>query len=77
MIPVNDLKRQNGPLLAALGATAGEVLESGWYILGPRVAAFEKAFAAYCGAAECLGTGNGTDALELALRAAASARARR
>lgn len=69
MIPVNDLKRQNGPLLAALGATAAEVLESGWYILGPRVAAFEKAFAAYCGAAACIGTGNGTDALELALRA--------
>lgn len=69
MIPVNDLKRQNAPLLAALAATAGEVLEGGWYILGPRVAAFEKAFAAYCGAAECMGTGNGTDALELALRA--------
>ncbi len=69
MIPVNDLKRQNEPLMAALAASAGEVLESGWYILGPRVAAFEKAFAAYCGAAECIGTGNGTDALELALRA--------
>lgn len=69
MIPVNDLKRQNGPLMAALAATAGEVIESGWYILGPRVAAFEKAFASYCGAAECVSTGNGTDALELALRA--------
>ncbi len=69
MIPVNDLKRQNAPLMASLAAIAGEVIESGWYILGPRVAAFEKAFAAYCGAAECISTGNGTDALELALRA--------
>lgn len=69
VVPVNDLKRQNAPLMAALAAAAGEVVESGWYILGPRVAAFEKAFANYCGAAECIGTGNGTDALELALRA--------
>jgi dTDP-4-amino-4,6-dideoxygalactose transaminase len=69
MIPVNDLKRQNAPLLPALAAAAAEVLEGGWYILGPRVAAFEKAFASYCGTAECITTGNGTDALELALRA--------
>jgi dTDP-4-amino-4,6-dideoxygalactose transaminase len=60
--------------MAALAATAGEVLESGWYILGPRVAGFEKAFAAYCGASECVSTGNGTDALELALRACGAGR---
>jgi dTDP-4-amino-4,6-dideoxygalactose transaminase len=46
------------------------VTESGWYILGPRVREFEAAFARYCGVAHCVGTGNGTDALELALRAA-------
>ena len=45
------------------------VLESGWYILGAEVSAFEESFAAYCGVAHCVGVGNGTDALELALRA--------
>ncbi len=38
-------------------------------MLGPRVAAFEAAFAAYCGVGECVGVANGTDALEIALRA--------
>jgi aminotransferase EvaB len=38
-------------------------------VLGPRVAAFEAAFAAYCGVSECVGVGNGSDALEIALRA--------
>ncbi len=62
-----DLKRQRG---AAWLEAARRVLDSGWYIQGPELAAFEAAFAAYCGVASCVGTGNGTDALELALRAA-------
>jgi dTDP-4-amino-4,6-dideoxygalactose transaminase len=45
------------------------VIESGWYSLGPHVGSFENAFAEYCGADECIGVANGTDALELALRA--------
>jgi dTDP-4-amino-4,6-dideoxygalactose transaminase len=45
------------------------VIESRWYILGAEVAAFERDFAAYCGVAHCVGVANGTDALELALRA--------
>lgn len=45
------------------------VLESGDYILGGEVAAFEKEWAAYLGVAHAVGTGNGTDAIELALRA--------
>jgi dTDP-4-amino-4,6-dideoxygalactose transaminase len=44
-------------------------LESGWYIMGPQVAAFEKGFAAYLGCSECVGVANGTDALNLSLRA--------
>ncbi len=45
----------------------GEVIESGWFILGPRVQAFEKHFAAYCGSKHAIGVANGTDAIELAL----------
>ena len=46
------------------------VLEGGRYILGPEVEAFEREFAAYLGAAHGVGVANGTDAVELALRAA-------
>ena len=45
------------------------VLESGTYILGPEVEAFEEEFAAYLGVRHGVGVANGTDALELALRA--------
>ncbi len=45
------------------------MLESGRYILGPEVAAFEAEWAEYLGIAHAVGVGNGTDALELALRA--------
>jgi len=46
-----------------------QVLESGWYILGQHVVAFEREFADYLSAAHCVGVANGTDALTLALRA--------
>lgn len=46
-----------------------ETLDSGWYILGKQVAAFENEFAAYLGVANCVGVASGTDALVLALRA--------
>ncbi|EJN00868.1 putative PLP-dependent enzyme possibly involved in cell wall biogenesis [Herbaspirillum sp. YR522] len=45
-----------------------KVLSSGWLVLGPEVAQFEKAFAAYIGLGHCIGVANGTDAIELALR---------
>jgi dTDP-3-amino-3,4,6-trideoxy-alpha-D-glucose transaminase len=47
-----------------------DVVASGRYILGPEVKAFEDDFAAWLGAAHCIGVGNGTDALQIALRAA-------
>ncbi|RAU23599.1 erythromycin biosynthesis sensory transduction protein eryC1 [Paramagnetospirillum kuznetsovii] len=68
-IPLNDLKRHNAPLATALKQASERVIDSGWYILGGEVTAFERDFAAYCGTASCIGVGNGTDALELALRA--------
>ncbi len=45
------------------------VVQSGWFVLGPEVEAFEAEFAALSGAGQAVGTGNGTDALALALRA--------
>lgn len=46
------------------------VLSGGMFILGPEVDAFEREFAAWCGSARAVGVANGTDALEIALRAA-------
>lgn len=60
-----------GYLAAAheIDAAIRRVLASGHYILGPEVEAFEREFAAYLGTAGAVGVANGTDALELALRA--------
>ncbi|BBJ00620.1 aminotransferase [Ferrigenium kumadai] len=52
-----------------LSAAIDRVLRSGWFVLGPEVSAFEAEFASYCGAKHCVSLANGTDALELALRA--------
>jgi aminotransferase EvaB len=68
-IALNDLARHHAPLRAELDAAIARVNDRGHYILGPEVEAFEREFAAYCGAAACVAVGNGTDALELALRA--------
>ena len=46
-----------------------DVLSGGWYILGEQVSAFEREFAAYCGANHAVGVASGTDALLLALKA--------
>jgi dTDP-4-amino-4,6-dideoxygalactose transaminase len=45
------------------------VLQSGWYVLGQEVIAFEQEFARYIGVRDAIGVGSGTDALVLALRA--------
>jgi dTDP-4-amino-4,6-dideoxygalactose transaminase len=50
------------------------LLDSGEFTNGPAVRAFEHAFAAYCGRAQCVGVANGTDALRLALLAAGISR---
>jgi dTDP-4-amino-4,6-dideoxygalactose transaminase len=56
-------------LKPAIDAAIARVLESGWYILGQEVRAFEAEFAAWLGSTAAVGCGNGTDALALALRA--------
>lgn len=68
-IPLNDIGRQHRPLAAALAAAVARVLQSGWYVHGTEHAAFEREFAAYCGRRHCIAVANGSDALELALRA--------
>ncbi|HEX4735183.1 MAG TPA: DegT/DnrJ/EryC1/StrS family aminotransferase [Thermoleophilaceae bacterium] len=57
------------PYQDAIAEKLREVAASGRYILGPEVKAFEDEFAAWLGAANCVGVGNGTDALQIALRA--------
>src|SRR5689334_24206701 len=66
---INDLSRHTRTLLPEIESAIRGVVDSGWYIAGARGRAFEEAFAAYCGTAHCIGVGNGTDALEMALRA--------
>ena len=68
-IAMNDLGRQTRALQSQLSECVNRVIASGWYILGAECAAFETEFAAYCGTAHCVTVANGTDALELALRA--------
>lgn len=66
---INDLRLHNLSIHDELEAAAKRVIASGWFALGPEVELFETAFAAWCGAAWCCGLGNGTDAIELGLRA--------
>lgn len=64
-----DAARVLQPYRAAIDAAIAAVLDSGQFVLGPVVADFEARFAQYCGVAHAIGVGNGSDALELALRA--------
>jgi dTDP-4-amino-4,6-dideoxygalactose transaminase len=56
------------PYQDAIAEKLREVAASGRYIFGPEVSSFEDEFAAWLGAAHCVGVGNGTDALQIALR---------
>lgn len=68
MIEYESLKNSNASFQAEFLEKTREFLESGWYILGKEVAAFEAAFAAYCDSRHCIGVASGLDALMLALR---------
>ena len=69
-IPMVDVGLQNGPLRRELEAALMQVVDSGHYILGPNVQAFEREAAAFLGVTEAVAVANGTDALYLALLAA-------
>ena len=68
-IPFLDLRAAYLELKPEIDAAVARVLDSGWYILGPEVEAFEAEYAAYCQATHAIGLANGLDALHLALRA--------
>lgn len=68
LLRANDLKRQFDLHAEEYEQKALEVLRSGWYVLGEEVRAFESEFAAYLGAAHCVGLASGLDALILAFR---------
>jgi len=67
MIPLIDLKRQYTMLSNEIKEAITEVLQSGQYILGPKVSEFEKRCSEYLNVKHCIGVGNGTDALVIAL----------
>lgn len=69
MILINDLSRHLTSNHRELRDAFERVISSGRCILGPECELFEREFAAYCGVSHCIGVGNGTDALELSLRA--------
>ena len=69
MIPLVDVRAQYAPLLGELKDRLGEVIDSGRFILGPNVEAFEQEAADRLGVARAIGVANGTDALVLALDA--------
>ena len=68
-VPFLDLHAACAELRPEIDAAIARVLDSGWYILGPEVEAFEAEFAGYCRADHAIGLANGLDALHLALRA--------
>lgn len=68
-VPLFATRPALAPLLDEVAARQRAVLDSGRYILGPEVEAFEHEFAAYVGVRHCVGVANGTEALTIALRA--------
>lgn len=70
MIPYLDLKAQYQAIQKEVQTAVNRVLESGHYVLGPEVQAFEEAFASYCGTRYAVAVNTGTSALHLALLAA-------
>jgi len=69
-IPFIDLRAAHEEIGTELDAAVSRVVESGWYLLGPELEAFEAEFADYCGTRHCVGVGSGLSAIELALQAA-------
>jgi len=68
-IPFLDLLSPHKELARELQQALDRTLQSGWFILGKEVEAFEQEYAAYCGTPFCIGVANGLDALHLILRA--------
>jgi dTDP-4-amino-4,6-dideoxygalactose transaminase len=68
-IPLADLRAQYESIKGEIDKAIADVISASAFVGGPFVRAFESAFAAFCGAKHCIGVGNGTDAIFLALKA--------
>lgn len=68
-IPVNSLAQHLARFKDEILSASTRVIDSNWLVLGPELQHFERSFANYLGTDHCLGVANGTDAIELALRA--------
>src|SRR5919198_4020509 len=68
-VPLFDTRTPVEPLLPAIRAKLGEVIDASRFILGPELEAFERELADYLGTRHAIGVGNGTDAITLVLRA--------
>lgn len=68
-VPFLDLGRLHQFVRESLDAAYRRVVDSGWFIMGPELEAFEAEFAQYCEVKHCIGVGNGLEALHLLLRA--------
>ncbi|GAA1505850.1 DegT/DnrJ/EryC1/StrS family aminotransferase [Sphaerisporangium rubeum] len=69
MIPFVDLRAAHAEVADEVAEGFARVLRDTAFVQGPDVAAFEQEFAAFSAVPHCVGVGNGTDAIELALRA--------
>lgn len=67
-VPFLDLQRINQDYRSQLDDQWAQFLQSGWYIMGEQLRAFEREWAAYCGTSYAVGVGNGLDALTLIFR---------
>lgn len=68
-VPFLNLKRLHSEIRESLDAAYRRAVDSGCFIMGPELQAFENEFARYCGVDHCIGVGNGLDALKLLLQA--------
>ncbi|WP_446810831.1 DegT/DnrJ/EryC1/StrS family aminotransferase [Methylomonas sp. 2BW1-5-20] len=68
-VPFLDLERLHRSIREQLDAAYSRVMDSGWFIMGPELEAFEAEFAQYCEVKHCIGVGNGLEALHLLLQA--------
>ncbi len=68
-IPFLDFSEIHRDIRVDLDRAYSRVMDSGWFIMGPELEAFETEFANYCGVRYCLGVGNGMDAIHLLLKA--------
>ena len=69
MIKFLDIQKITGSFEPQLSAAISRVVNSGWYLLGEEVSAFEKEYASYIGVKHCIGVANGLDALRLIFKA--------